>query len=79
MKPAADGALREGLAAIDECQRPAWSLPVNVAVVGMERSELVRENVPRARAFTAIPEEEITALRDRLEPGERLSLMWHKR
>jgi len=80
MKTSADGALpREGLATIDECQRYVWSLPVSVAVVGMERPELVRENARRARTFTAMSEGEIAALRSRLKASARLSLEWYKR
>ncbi|MDH4131072.1 MAG: aldo/keto reductase [Gemmatimonadota bacterium] len=80
MKTSADGALpREGLATIDECQRYVWSLPVSVAVVGMERPELVRENARRAREFRAMSEAEIATLRSRLEPRARLALEWYKR
>ena len=80
MKTSADGALlREGLATIDECQRYVWSLPVSLAVVGVERPELVRENARRAREFRAMAEAEIAALRSRLEPQARLALEWYKR
>ena len=80
MKTSADGALlREGLATIDECQRYVWSLPVSLAVVGMERPELVRENARRARTFQAMPKTDIAALRARLEPRARLTLEWYKR
>jgi aryl-alcohol dehydrogenase-like predicted oxidoreductase len=80
MKTSADGALpREGLATIDECQRYVWSLPISLAVVGMERPELVRENARRAREFRAMPETELAALRARLEPRARLELEWYKR
>lgn len=80
MKTSADGALlREGLATIDECQRYVWSLPVSLAVVGMERPDLVRENARRAREFRAMAETDITALRSRLEPRARLALEWYKR
>jgi aryl-alcohol dehydrogenase-like predicted oxidoreductase len=80
MKTSADGAmLREGLATIDECQRYVWSLPVSLAVVGMERPELIRENARRAREFQAMPEADIAALRSRLEPKARLALEWYKR
>jgi aryl-alcohol dehydrogenase-like predicted oxidoreductase len=80
MKTSADGALpRERLATIDECQRYVWSQPVSLAVVGMERPELVRENAGRARAFRPMPESEITRLRSRLEPRAELSLEWYKR
>lgn len=80
MKTSADGALlREGLATIDECQRYVWSLPVSLAVVGMERPELVRENARRAREFRAMSETDIEALRSRLEPQARLDLEWYKK
>jgi aryl-alcohol dehydrogenase-like predicted oxidoreductase len=80
MKTSADGALlREGLATIDECQRYVWSLPVSLAVVGMERPELVRENARRAREFRAMSEADIEALRSRLEPQARLDLEWYKK
>ena len=80
MKTSADGALlREGLATIDECQRYVWSLPVSLAVVGMERPELVRENARRARDFRAMPEADVATLRARLEPRARLELEWYKR
>jgi len=80
MKTSADGALvREGLTTIDECQRYVWSLPVSLAVVGMERPELIRENAHRAREFRAMPEADIAALRARLEPRARLALEWYKR
>jgi len=80
MKTSADGALlRQGLATIDECQRYVWSLPVSLAVVGMERPELVRENARRAREFHAMTEADIAALRSRLQLQARLDLEWYKR
>jgi aryl-alcohol dehydrogenase-like predicted oxidoreductase len=80
MKTSADGALlREGLATIDECQRYVWSLPISLAVVGMERPELVRENARRAREFRAMAEAEVAALRARLEPRAELGLEWYKK
>ena len=80
MKTSADGALlREGLATIDECQQYVWSLPVSLAVVGMERPELVRENARRAREFRVMSEADITGLRSRLAPRARLDLEWYKR
>ena len=80
MKTSADGALpREGLATIDECQRYVWSLPVSLAVVGMERPELVRENARRAREFRLMSEADIAELRARIEPRARLELEWYKR
>lgn len=80
MKTSADGALmRESLATIDECQRYVWSLPISLAVVGMEGPELIRENARRAREFHAMSEAEIGELRSRLEPSARLELEWYKK
>jgi aryl-alcohol dehydrogenase-like predicted oxidoreductase len=79
MKTSADGALvREALATIDECQRYVWSLPVSVAVVGMERPDLVHENARRARAFQPMSEADIASLRARIGRRARLTLEWYK-
>jgi uncharacterized protein len=79
MKTSADGALmREKICSIEECLRYVWSLPVSVAVVGMERPELVRRNARLAREFAAMGEAELTALRGRIGPKARLDLEWYK-
>jgi uncharacterized protein len=79
MKTSADGRLlSEGICTIDETLRYVWSLPVNVAVVGMERPELVRENARIAREFRPMSRQELAALRDRIEPRADLSLEWYK-
>jgi aryl-alcohol dehydrogenase-like predicted oxidoreductase len=79
MKTSADGRLlREGICTIEETLRYAWSLPVNVAVVGMERSDLVVENARIAREFEPMSPAELQALRDRIEPEADLSLEWYK-
>ncbi|MEJ2482720.1 MAG: aldo/keto reductase [Gemmatimonadota bacterium] len=80
MKTSADGALvREGVCSHEECLRYVWSLPVSIAVVGMERPELVRRNaaVARAGAFMESPERE--ALRERILPRVDPRLEWYKR
>jgi len=80
MKTSADGALlKQGVCSIEECLRYVWSQPVSVAVVGMERPELVRRNAQLARAFTAMPPAELEALRARIAPRARLGLEWYKR
>lgn len=80
MKTSADGALlREGLCSIAECLRYVWSLPVSVAVVGMERLELVRANAALAREFRPFTSAAVEALRARLRPRARLDLEWYKR
>ncbi len=79
MKTSADGALlRENLCTIEECLRYVWSLPVSVAVVGMERPELVRRDAQLAREFTPMKAEEMDALRARLRSQARLALEWYK-
>jgi len=80
MKTSADGRLiREGICTVAECLRYVWSLPVAVAVVGMERAELVRENARLARAFQPMTVADVAALRDRIRPRARLDLEWYKR
>ena len=80
MKTSADGRLiREGICTAAECLRYVWSLPVAVAVVGMERPELVRENARLARAFQPMTAAEVAALQDRIRPRARLDLEWYKR
>jgi len=79
MKTSADGRLlRERICTIEETLRYVWSLPVNVAVVGMERPELVRENARIARSFKPMSPGELVALRVRIEPRADLSLEWYK-
>jgi len=79
MKTSADGRLlRERICTIEETLRYVWSLPVNVAVVGMERPELVRENARTARSFEPMSPGELVALRVRIEPRADLSLEWYK-
>jgi len=79
MKTSADGRLlREGICTIEESLRYVWSLPVDVAVVGMERPDLVLENASIARKFEPMSPAELQALRDRIEPEADLSLEWYK-
>lgn len=80
MKTSADGALlREGLCTIAECLGYVWSLPVDVAVVGMQRPELVRANARLAREFRPMTPEEMDTLQARLRAQARLALEWYKR
>jgi aryl-alcohol dehydrogenase-like predicted oxidoreductase len=79
MKTSADGRLlREGICTIDECLRYVWSLPVNVAVVGMESPDLIRHNANVAREFAQMSAEEMQNLRDRIAPRAQLGLEWYK-
>lgn len=79
MKTAADGRLlRNRVCTAEECRRFAWSLPVGVAVVGMERTSLVRQNAALARSFTAMTHAERRALLDRIAPRRSLALEPYK-
>lgn len=79
MKTSADGRLlREGICTIDECLRYVWSLPVDVAVVGMETPEQVRHNARLAREFVQMSPTELAALRARIAPRADLGLEWYK-
>lgn len=79
MKTSADGRLlSEGICTVSECLRYAWTLPVNVAVVGMESAAQVRENATLARAFAPYAPAELTALRERIRPRAALELEWYK-
>jgi predicted aldo/keto reductase-like oxidoreductase len=79
MKTSADGRLlREGICTIEETLRYVWSLPVNVAVVGMETPALVRHNARLARDFEPMSPADLQALRDRIEPDADLALEWYK-
>jgi aryl-alcohol dehydrogenase-like predicted oxidoreductase len=79
MKTSADGRLlREGICTIEEALRYVWSLPVSIAVVGMESPALVRENARLARDFRPMSPGDLVALRLRIEPRADLSLEWYK-
>jgi aryl-alcohol dehydrogenase-like predicted oxidoreductase len=79
MKTSADGRLlRERICTEAECLRYVWSLPVNVAVVGMERPGLVGENAATARSFTPMSDAGLERLRERIRPRAALELEWYK-
>ena len=79
MKTSADGRLlRSRVCTAAECHRYVWSLPVSLAVVGMEQPNLVRENARVARGFTALSDTERRALLDRVAPRASLRLEPYK-
>jgi aryl-alcohol dehydrogenase-like predicted oxidoreductase len=79
MKTSGDGRLlRSRVCTPAECHRYVWSLPVSVAVVGMERPALVRENARVARDFQALSEADRHALLDRVAPRASLRLEPYK-
>jgi aryl-alcohol dehydrogenase-like predicted oxidoreductase len=79
MKTSADGRLlRSRVCTKAECLRFAWSLPVALAVVGMERPSLVRENARHAREFQPMSDAQRRALIDRVAPHTSLTLEPYK-
>ena len=79
MKTSADGRLvRSRVCSAAECHRYAWSLPVSIAVVGMETAMLVRENARRAREFDPLSDDERRTLLDRVAPRANLRLEPYK-
>jgi predicted aldo/keto reductase-like oxidoreductase len=79
MKTSADGRLlRSRVCTKAECLRFAWSLPISLAVVGMERPALVRENARQAREFRPMSDVERRALIDRVAPQTSLRLEPYK-
>jgi uncharacterized protein len=80
MKTSGDGRLlRNRVCTAEECHRYAWSLPVSVAVVGMERPTLVRENARYAREFKALSDAERRTLLQHVAPRVSLRLEPYKR
>lgn len=80
MKTSADGALlQRQICSIQECLRYVWSLPVSVAVVGMERPDEVRQNARLAREFAPMTDHELDVLRARIKPRALIELEWYKR
>ena len=79
MKTSADGRLLwNRVCTKAECLRFAWSLPISLAVVGMERPSLVRENARSAREFQPMSDAERRALIDRVAPQTSLRLEPYK-
>lgn len=79
MKTSASGTLlREGLCSIDETLRYAWSLPVDVAIVGMETPGQVRQDAALARGEPLDAAGRV-ALLERLRPHAALPLEWYKK
>ena len=79
MKTSAAGALlREKACTIPECLRYVLSLPVSIAIVGMETVDQVRQNAGIVRRFQAMSAEETETLLDRIESRKSLDLEWYK-
>ena len=79
MKTSADGRLfRNSVCTPAECFTYAWSLPIALAVVGMERPSLVRENARRAREFAPLSDTARRALLERVASRTALRLEPYK-
>ena len=79
MKTSGDGRLlRSRVCTPEECHRYAWSLPVSVAVVGMERPALVQQNARFAREFVPLADAERRTLLQRVAPRVSLRLEPYK-
>ena len=79
MKTSADGRLlRSRVCTAAECHAYVWSLPISLAVVGMERPALVRENATRAREFVPLSDGARRALLERVAPKAQLRLEPYK-
>lgn len=80
MKTSAGGALvRQKVCSIDECLRYALSLPVSVAIVGMETADQVRDNARIIRTSTPFTADEVDRLLEKIRPQARLELEWYKK
>jgi len=79
MKTSAEGRLLSGhVCTSHECHRYVWSLPVSVAVVGMERPAFIRENARVARAFSELSDADRRTLLARVAPRASLRLEPYK-
>jgi len=59
-------AIRKGAITAGESLRYAMSLPVTTTVTGMEKPEILRQNLQLAQNFKPFSAEEMQALRDRV-------------
>ncbi len=70
--------LDRNVCTIEECLRYVWSLPVGIAVVGMERPSWIRHNARLARQHSDMSVAELSQLRERIKPRAALGLEWYK-
>jgi uncharacterized protein len=57
-----------GAVSAEEALRYAMSLPVTVTITGMEKPEILRQNLRVAQNFTPMTSAEMRALEDRVKP-----------
>jgi aryl-alcohol dehydrogenase-like predicted oxidoreductase len=60
--------IQNGAVTAEELLRYAMSLPVAVTITGMEKPDILRQNLRIAQNFTPMPAAEMQALRDRVKP-----------
>jgi len=61
--------IREGMATAEELLRYAMSLPVTTTISGVDREEVLRQNLGIASGFTPYTAAEMQAIRDRVRPA----------
>ena len=59
--------VKKGMLTIDEALRYAMSLPVTTTITGMEKLDVVRQNLKIAQQFQAMTEAELHTLRERCQ------------
>ena len=62
-------AIKKGVLSAEQALRYAMSLPVTTTITGMEKPEVLEQNLRIARGFQPMKPEEMQALRDRLRPA----------
>jgi predicted aldo/keto reductase-like oxidoreductase len=60
--------ITQGAVTAEEALRFAMSLPVTTTITGMERLDVVRQNLAIARGFQPLSEEQMTAIANRVRP-----------
>jgi uncharacterized protein len=61
--------VQNGAVTAEELLRYAMSLPVTVTITGMEKPDILRQNLRIAQNFTPMPAAEMQALRERVKPA----------
>ena len=64
---------------VSEGLRYVWSLPVSVLISGMDRIDLLEENLELARTFQPMPTAEKQALLARVKPFAGPNIEWYKK
>ena len=64
---------------VSEGLRYVWSLPVSVLISGMDRIDLLEENLELARTFQPMPRAEKQSLLTRVKPFAGPNIEWYKK